>query len=78
MDKYTDSDDYGYGNREDDTLSALRCMEEALTILAKEGPGEGIDEVTDLINRAYQMIDRHYGEGIGYPDEEPLNFADDE
>lgn len=80
MDKpnYDDSDFDGYGNREDDTMSALHCLEEALNILAREGPGEGIDLVTDLINRSYMLIDRHYGDAAEYPDEEPLNFADDE
>jgi hypothetical protein len=79
MDKYNaDSDDYGYGNREDDTMSALHCLEEALNILAKMGSESTVDEVTDLVNRAYMLVDRHYGETAEYPDEEPLNFADDE
>lgn len=60
---FFDETDYeGVGERQADTHQALRCIEEALNILACCGKGKAFDEITELLNRAFNLIDRHYGE----------------
>lgn len=60
-DFYDESDFEGYGERDADTRNALKCMEEALTMLACCGKSKAIQEIMELINRAYGLVDRHYG-----------------
>ena len=64
---FFDKQDFeGYGERDADTFHALRCIEDALGLLACCGKSPTIGEITELLNRAYQMIDRHYGDEEGF------------
>lgn len=76
-----DGDDYdskAYGNREEDTMAALECLENALDLLAHMGSDDKVDQVAELVGRAHNLINRCYGEVPEWGSEEPLNFNEDE
>lgn len=79
--EFYDSSDYeDYGERGADTFHALKCIEDALNLLACCGKSRAIEEITEHLNRAYQLIDRHYGEDDvrTYTFELDFNDEDDE
>ena len=73
-----DYDSMAYGNREEDTMAALKCMEDALDLLAHMGADDKVDQVAELIGKAYNLVNRCYGEVPEWGSEEPLQFNDDE
>jgi hypothetical protein len=58
---FDETDFDGYGERDADTYHALRCIEDALGLLACCGKSAAIGEITELLNRAFMLVDRHYG-----------------
>jgi hypothetical protein len=73
----TDYETKAYGSRGGDTEQALRCLEDALDLLALEGPGLSLERVAELVSRAVNLLDRDYGyESDDFDPRRELDFND--
>ena len=64
-------------DRDEDIAQALKCLEEALNTLAMMGTAADVELVTELLNRAYQYLDRDYSEQQEPACFEELDFEED-